>query len=139
MEVAVISIVLTVLFGVAAIYVFFFHKEKEFRESIKEQKAILNDMVSLIQKRNGSFNKEMTNYVNWLNTEFSSLSVQIFLSNSAMEQLKDKYNIKDTEFISSFQSIITDIQNLQTKKVNEILETVSETVIEEIKKQLGAI
>jgi hypothetical protein len=132
-----LTFIFIIFLAIIAIYVLYFIKEKEYNKKVKDQTELLNDMVSLIQKRNGSFNKEISTYVNWLNNEFTNLSIELFLSNRAMEQLKSKHKIKDTDFIMSFQSIISDIQNIQKKRVQQILDNVSLDVIEEMKKQLG--
>lgn len=137
MEITLGVIILLTICSASAVYVLYFYKEKEYQRSIKAQKEMIQDMVSLLQVRTNSINNEFAHYIQWLNKDFTQLAIELFLNDPAMEDLKKKYKIKDTEFIMSFQGIIASVQNLQKIKIQEVIEDVSSTVIEEVKRQLG--
>lgn len=137
MEITLGVIFLAAFFGVCAVYGTYFYKEKEYKNNIEAQKHLIQDMVNLLQVRTNSINNELNKYIQWLNKDFTQETIELFLTDSAMEDLKKKHKIKDTDFIMSFKGIIASVQNLQKIKVQELLEDVSSNVINEVKRQLG--
>lgn len=101
-----------------------------------EQKLIINSMVELVNTRTKAINTALSNYINWLGTDYNTLSLELFLTDTFLIKLKDKYGITDTEYALAFQNIISEVQNLNRRKTQSLLTEVSNEMIEAVKNQI---
>lgn len=130
--------VLGTLFCLLGILGVTFAARHNYLKFVSEQKEVLNNVVSLVNERNAAVNNALSEYVSWLNNEFSQQCIEIFMSDSFLMALKEKYNIPDSEFVLAFQSVIADVQNANRVKTTEALTKVSASMLEAVKKQMGA-
>lgn len=104
---------------------------------VQSEKEIINNIVSLVNSRNTAINTYLADYVGWLNDDFNKQCIELFMADTFLLTLKEKYNIPDSEYVLSFQNIIGDVQNLNRKKTQELMNNVSNSMIEVVKKQIG--
>jgi hypothetical protein len=104
---------------------------------VASEKEIINNIITLINTRNTTITESLTNYVMWLNEDFNHKCTEIFMADPLLLALKEKYNMADSEYILSFSNVIADVQNLNRVKAQELLNNVSNSMIEAVKKQIG--
>lgn len=104
---------------------------------VTSEKELINNIVSLVNTRNTAINTYLATYIEWLNNEFNKKCIELFMADTFLLTLKEKYSIPDSEYVLSFQNIIGDVQNLNRIKTQELMNNVSNSMVEAVKKQIG--
>ena len=132
-----ISIVVVTFICLVAIAGSCLYAVKHYDKHVEEEKEVLKNIVTLVNDRNAAVNRYLSEYIRWINDDFNDQCVELFMADTHLINMKEKYNIKDTEYVMAFQNVIADVQNINRVKTQELLTKVSNTMIEAVKNQLG--
>jgi hypothetical protein len=128
---------IVIFLGLVVVVIVSFLARANYLKFVNSEKEIINNIISLVNNRNKAVTTYMTGYVEWLNNDFNPKCIEIFMADTFLLTLKEKYNINDAEYIMSFQNVIGEVQNLNRIKAKELLDSVSSSMIEAVKKQIG--
>ena len=128
---------LIVFIGLVVIVVFAFVARASHVKFVNSQKEVINNIISLVNSRNTSINSALQEHITWLVDDFNGKCIELFMSDTYLIAMKEKYNIPDSEFVLAFQNVIGDVQNINRMKTQELLTKVSNSMIAAVKEQIG--
>lgn len=112
------------------------YKYNKYNRFVSEQKEVINNMIELLNARNKITNKFLVDYVYWLNNDFSKQSIELVVNDAFLTSMRDKYKIPTQEYVLAFQNILTELQNSNCVRVQELITNISNNMISVIRSQI---
>lgn len=127
-----LGVIIAVSFMIHVIYHYYCLYDIEqtkiaFQEELKKFEIVGTERSKITKE-------QLVLFIAWANEDLPALISALMLSDFGMQKLQEDAKISDQEYIKSFETIISDVQNVIGHKAKEIIDIISEHEINSLKK-----
>lgn len=96
-------------------------------------RAQLNKFADITTAHTKIVNEELVRFEQWIINTFPSETAHTVLTDSSLMKFRNKSRVSEAAYLESLETVITHIQELVTKRTNEMREVVDGAFINDLK------